>query len=420
MKVVLIGGSSPSTPALIEYLATQKNLPEIDIVLLGRSKTRLALVTNAAQTLAGNAPITISSATTEDSSWPETFSGADVIVLQARVGGYEARQWDESFPLRYGICGDQDLGPGGFSNAWRSWPQLKRFFIEASLRSPHTRFFVLSSPVGILVRLGLLAAPQLSVMGVCELPRTTLHEICSALEIANTDLISFGYIGLHHMGWFYRLNFDKRDLIRTYEKTRKIFDAFPSSHLIRKYSAIPTRYLRLHFNCHDVIEEQKRAPGARSRHLVRYSEKAFATFAEGCADAIKAVLRERPAPWYSQAIGPLLLASAGITTVQPVFLSRPNCGAVKEFSESDTLELAHFVTKTSVDSLTLPQPIPDDLITWIQPFLVAEHIAAEATWRSDPEAMKLALATHPWTSRLDDSARIALANEVMSSRGTRI
>jgi 6-phospho-beta-glucosidase len=420
MKVILIGGSSPSTPTLIEYLAAQKNLPPIEIVLLGRSKTRVALVSNAARTLAGNAPITIRTATTDDPNWSETLWGADAIVLQVRVGGYEAREWDETFPLRYGICGDQDLGPGGFSNAWRSWPQLKPFFIEASLQCPRARFFVLSSPVGILVRLGVLAAPQLSLMGVCELPRTTLHEICSALEIPNGDLVSFGYIGLHHMGWFYRLNLRTRDLITEYETTRKNLNSFPSAHSIRKYSAIPTRYLRLHFHRKDVIEEQRREPGARSRRLAQYREKAFTTFATGCADAIKAVLKERSAPWYSQAIGPLLLATAGNNITRSAFLSRRNDGAVKEFPENDIFELPYVVTQTSVENLMHSQPVPDKLINWIRPFVVAERMAAEATWCSDPEAMELALATHPWTSELDDSTRSALANEVMSSRETRI
>ena len=387
----------------------------MEIVLLGRSPTRLALVGKAAQTLAGNAPITISTATTNDPNWPETFLGADAIVLQVRVGDYEARERDETFPLRYGICGDQDLGPGGFSNAWRSWAQLKPFFMEASLRCPHARFFVLSSPVGILVRLGMLAAPQLNLMGLCELPRTTLHEICGALEIPICDPLNFGYIGLHHMGWFYRLNLRTRDLISEYETTRKNPASFPSARLIREYSAIPTRYLRLHFQGNDVIEEQRRVPGARSRRLVQYREKAFATFATGRVDAIKAVLKERPAPWYSQAIGPLLLATAGNNTARPAFLSRRNDGAVKEFPENDVLELAHVVTKTRVETLNLPQPIPDKLINWIRPFVAAERMAAEATWLPDPEAMELALATHPWTSKLDNSTRRTLADEVTSS-----
>jgi 6-phospho-beta-glucosidase len=416
MKVVLIGGSSPSTPALIEYLAANKSLPDIEIVLLGRSKIRLALVSKAARTLAGNAPITITTATTQDPHWRDTFSGADVIILQARVGGYEARLWDETFPLRYGVCGDQDLGPGGLSNAWRSWPLLRQFFIEAARRSPHARFFVLSSPVGILVRLGLLAVPQLRVMGVCELPRTTLHEICSDLKIPDSEVISFGYIGLHHMGWFYGLNSATRDLIHEYETIRRDFNTFPSAHLIRKYSAIPTRYVRFHFHKDDVIAEQNRAPGARSLQLAHYREKAFATFADGSGNAIKAILRERPAPWYSDALGPLILAEAGCTIAQPVFLSCAAVSPVSEFPDSEVLELAHSAADTHIDSLIVHRPIPDEVVNWIRPYLSAERIATEATWRLDPETLRLALATHPWTSILENSARVSLANDIMSQQ----
>jgi len=412
MKVVLIGGSSPSTPALIEYLAAHHNLPDIEIILLGRSKIRLELVSNAARILAGNAPITITTATTTDPRWRDTFLGADVIVLQARIGGYEARLRDETFPLRYGVCGDQDLGPGGISNAWRSWPEIRQFFVEAGLRSPHARFFVLSSPVGILVRLGLLAAPRLRVMGMCELPRTTLHEICDGLKIPDSEVVSLGYIGLHHMGWLYRLNSATRDLIHEYETIRKDSNTFPSAHLIREYSAIPTRYVRLHFHRSEVIAEQKQAPGARSLYLAHYREKTFATFANGCGDAIKAVLRERPAPWYSEALGPLILAGLGCAIAQPVFLSGLAGSGVSDFPENEILELAHSASDT-IDRLTVPRPIPEKVVNWIRPFLSAERIATEAIWRLDPETLRLALATHPWTSSLDNSARAALANDIM-------
>src|SRR5437588_468682 len=37
MKIVVVGGSSPSTPALFESLAAVPDLPPLEVVLLGRS-----------------------------------------------------------------------------------------------------------------------------------------------------------------------------------------------------------------------------------------------------------------------------------------------------------------------------------------------------------------------------------------------
>src|SRR5271157_5055584 len=161
MKIVLIGGSSPSTPTLIGYLARRRELPPLEVVLLSTSETSLRPVVGAAEALIGDRPIRILSVPLADCYWPEALCDADVIVLQARIGGYEARKNDETFPLAFDICGDQDLGPGGLANAWRSWPHLERFFLEAAARAPKAILLVLSSPVGLIVRLGLLSTPHM-------------------------------------------------------------------------------------------------------------------------------------------------------------------------------------------------------------------------------------------------------------------
>src|SRR5207247_8858019 len=86
---------------------------------------------------------------------PETWErlgGADIFLIQFRNGGYTGRSVDETFPPRYGVCGDEGLGPGGLSAGLRNWrairPALER--IERLGTAPLIVF--LSSPVGLLVR----------------------------------------------------------------------------------------------------------------------------------------------------------------------------------------------------------------------------------------------------------------------------
>ncbi len=54
----------------------------------------------------------------------EASSGADVIVLMIRVGGLAARRDDEDLSRRFGMPGDEGLGPGGAANALRTLPVL--------------------------------------------------------------------------------------------------------------------------------------------------------------------------------------------------------------------------------------------------------------------------------------------------------
>jgi len=398
MKIALIGGGSPSTPALIAYLAECRKLPETEIVLLSRSETSLGAVARAARALTVDHPMAIAPISLADSCWPEALVGADIVLLQTRIGGYAAREYDETFPLAFDICGDQDLGPGGLANAWRSWPHLKRFFLEAAKWSPNTTFIVLSSPVGLLVRLGLLSAPNLRIVGICELPWATLLNICSTVD-APCRRVQFSYVGLHHFGWFFRLRCGNRNIIREFAAAIQESSEFPSAALVRRFSAIPTPYARLHFENKKVVAEQKRNPGSRSRYLAEYRREALDVFNRGRADEIKAVLKRRPTPWYSKAVGPLMAALAGARVTQPFFLSCPNGGAVQQLAHQDVLELAYCAREGAIDPFPVSAPIPNRVFAAMRQFLEAESLAAEAVARQDPLMLSAAIAAHPWTSR---------------------
>ena len=394
MKIVLLGGSSPSTPALLGFLAGCPELPPLEVVLLSRSEVSLCPIAHASEALIGDRPIRIS-AVPLDHCWGESLEGADIVLLQVRIGGYQARQNYESFPLAFGICGDQDLGPGALANAWQSWPQLEPFFREVAARAPRAIMLVLSSPVGLIVRLGLLSAPRMNIAGICELPWSTLRHIVSTLNVP-TDQVTFSYCGLHHLGWFYRMRLGSRDLVQEYASAVQDRSEFPSSDLIRSFSAIPTRYAELHFAQGRVVANQRKAPGARSAYLAKYRKDAQRVFARGSVDEIEAMLLRRAAPWYSEAIGPLICALAGVKVDQPFFLSRPNATMIDGMRNDDVLEMAYQAREGTVIGPLIQLPIPNKILAFIQQFVEAERRAAAAIWMRDPQMMEDAVNAHPW------------------------
>jgi 6-phospho-beta-glucosidase len=412
MKVILIGGSSPSTPALIQNLRKRSDLPPLEVVLLGQSKSRLTEVLRAARLLAAGTDIQISSALLSDPSWAHTFLNADMIILQARPGGYEARRSDEKLPLKYGICGDQDLGPGGIANAWRSWPHLKQFFVQAQLRAPRALFVILSSPVGLLVHLGLMSAPRLKIAGICELPWTTIQEVCEQAG-AFEQGVEFGYLGLHHLGWIYRLRFGERDLVTEYAKRAYCRSGFPSESLIQKYSAIPTKYVRMHFEQAEVVSEQERRSESRSEFLEKYRDQALAVFECGAVAEIESILTKRPTPWYSKAIAPLIAATGGSNLKEPLFLSRVHGALLPELNADEVFEAACDVHGKEITPRPLPGPIPGELTVIIRRFMRAEQVAAEAIWQRNLDGLVQALDMHPWTCSMHEANR-SLAREIRS------
>src|SRR5207253_409301 len=99
---------------------------------------------------------------------------ADLVLVQIRNGGYAARAFDETFPLTYGVAGDEALGPGGLSAGIRNWKAIEPALDQISRFSPNALVLMMSSPVGLLVRASMQRFPNLRLAGICELPWTTL------------------------------------------------------------------------------------------------------------------------------------------------------------------------------------------------------------------------------------------------------
>jgi 6-phospho-beta-glucosidase len=146
MRIAVLGANSFSTPCLIRYLSRHEDIVPLTVALAGRTPDRLAAVARASRIVAARAPIRIEMTSPGQSGWKDCVAGAQMVVVQVRVGGYEARRYEETSPLEFaGATGPVRVsGPG---------------------------------PVGI-----------------CELPFTTL---CGLAQLDGQ------YPGINHIGWPY-------------------------------------------------------------------------------------------------------------------------------------------------------------------------------------------------------------------------
>src|SRR5262249_47224204 len=142
-KVALLGGSSAFTPALARDLAAAAP-PPIALHLWGRSPARLELVRRACSRFGERVPLAVRATTRLE----EALEGASVVVQQVRVGGAAARDHDESFPLPFGIPGDEGIGPSGLAAAIRSAPVLRRLAGPIRARAPDAVVLNLTAPLG--------------------------------------------------------------------------------------------------------------------------------------------------------------------------------------------------------------------------------------------------------------------------------
>lgn len=326
-----------------------------------------------------------------------SLAEADVIVVQIRVGGYAARLYDETFPLAFGVCGDEGLGPGGLAAAWRTWPVLADLLAKVVASGSRARVVLLTSPVGILTRACLDEFPTLDLAGICELPYVTLANVAATAD-ADLASVEFTYAGVNHLGWFTAIEARGRDLVR----------AVAPPAWMRESDVVPLKYLRLHYDREAMVSEQRRAT-PRAAALAELADRAFEVYGEGECDSIERVLAARVAPWYEHAVAPFLRAVSGEATDNVFFLTVRNRGYLPWLAPDEVVEVPH---RHRAGAFLPNRPVPavPERVAGVLDALVAyERDAANAVRNCDPEAIAKALAVHPWVDTSSTAAALAAA-----------
>jgi 6-phospho-beta-glucosidase len=408
MKLAVIGGSAFSTPGLIRFLINNKGSGRMEVVLSSRSMKRLEAVKRAS-ILAGSGDIHIDVEEIRQTRWPHILDGADCVLIQVRVGGYEGRRFDESFPHKYGLCGDEGLGPGGLSAGWRTWPTIANLLQAIVTFCPQAFVILMTSPLGLLVRAS-HEFVQLNLVGICELPWTTLQDLILQFGLQNRSFDA-DYLGVNHLGWFF--NFRRGSDCLSDEIVRSINGGgFPSTDCFRALGCFPTRYLRMHYHQERVFSEQVSQKPSRAEILTKLQDKAYRAYSTGSEADINEILNTRSAPWYPHAIGPLILAMAGKSTAIPFFLSVRNGSFIDLLKPDDVLECRHEWRAGKLVRSQLSGVPPQHLAETLLSFVLYERVATKAIMTRSVPLLLEALCLHPWTKGHRQIR--AIANDIVS------
>ena len=384
MILCVLGGSAHSTPVLIDALARVIPDSPITVRLAGRSFDHLSSVQRACEILALRSCLKIE--IFGEGEWDLAITGSAIILVQTRDGGYEARNFDETFPIQFGIPGDEGLGPGGLSAAFRAWPQMKSLFYVIRASAPHARVILLSSPSSLFIRLANLTFPGWPIFGTCELPFTTLKHLCFLAGKHFKD-VSFEYVGVNHLGFLYDVH-GPIDLLKEYEAHSQS-GAFPSISLVRRLNAYPLKYLRMHYDLEQVVGEQRERTGTRAKELTSLAKNAFQAFRTGDEAIIRNALALRQVGWYEHGVLPLLLSAMNRTVDEPIFLtSATNTG--------DVLERAYSFQGGEWSPMISQRAAPAEAGDLVARFITYERAATEAILLGTEEALADALRLHPW------------------------
>ena len=274
---------------------------------------------------------------------------------------------------------------------------------------PHAFVILMTSPLSLLVRASHRLA-ALNLVGICELPWTTLQDLNGKVGLRNGGLDA-DYLGVNHLGWFFNFH-SGSDCLNDEVACTIHEDSFPWRSLLLANGCFPTRYLRMHYEREKVFSEQVSQRIPRAEILAQLQKKAYSAYSTGSQAAVAEILKTRRAPWYPHAIGPLILALDGKSTAIPFFLSVPN-GTYSDLVQADDIvECRHHWVARGLVRTPLASSPPQHLAETLLPFVLFERVATEAIITRSAALLIEALSLHPWTQGHPQIR--AIANDIVS------
>jgi 6-phospho-beta-glucosidase len=392
MKVAVVGGGSTYTPELADGFARLRDLLAVDeLVLVDPAAERLDTVGRfsarlfAAQGHPGRVRWT--------SNMDDGLDGADVVLIQLRVGGQAARITDETFPLGCGCVGQETTGAGGLAKALRTVPVVLSVAGAAARRAaPDAWIIDFTNPVGIVTR-ALLDAGHRAI-GLCNVAIGVQRRFASLLGVAPSSVV-LDHVGLNHLTWARAAIVDGVDalpkLLADHAAGLAAEVGLPVE-LLHRQRCLPSYYLRYFYTHDDVVAQQRDSP-SRGREVAQLEAELLTLYADPGLDRKPELLARRGGAFYSEAaVGLIAALTAGVAG--PHAANVRNGGALPFLDDDAVIEVTCDVDQRGA------RPRPTAPLTPEQRGLVAhvsayEELALDAALRGGRDRVARALLAHP-------------------------
>jgi 6-phospho-beta-glucosidase len=347
-KVVILGGSSVGTPALLDALQRQPEpTPNIQLVLHGRTYDKLGPVARAARQMAADCNWLQVTATTD---LAEALDGADYVVNQVRVGGLAARAFDETFPIPLGIPGEETVGPGGFANSLRTVPQVVKLTQEIQRHAPNALLLSFTNPASV-IQYAITQTSTVRIVGLCDGPVSMVAQAAAALDADPAEL-TVDYVGMHHFGFIMRVIRRGQDVTETMlDGLERVTHLDMDVDLVRALGVLPTPYFKYFIHADRILERQHSQKQSRAEQLLAIERELLAEYAAGRPTGIA----KRGAKWYDAIIAPVLMAL--IRRHQASFVLNVVNGANQSWLPPDAIiETPCLLENGQIRPLAMPPP----------------------------------------------------------------
>ncbi|MFW6693666.1 6-phospho-beta-glucosidase [Streptomyces sp. MAR4 CNX-425] len=406
MKLVVVGGGSTYTPELVDGFARLRDtLPVDELVLVDPAAERLELIGALARRMfarQGHPGRVVTTGRLE-----EGVEGADAVLVQLRVGGQEARQQDETWPLECGCVGQETTGAGGLAKALRTVPVVLDIAERVRRAAPDAWIIDFTNPVGIVTR-ALLQAGHRAV-GLCNVAIHLQRKFAALLDTSPEDL-HLEHVGLNHLTWELGVRLggpggaDVLPKLIAEHGDRIAGDLHLPPQLLTRLGVVPSYYLRYFYAHDEVVREQREGP-SRGARVAEIEAELLRMYADPALDTKPELLAQRGGAFYSEAAVALAASLLGDAAGAVQAVNTANRGTLPFLPDDAVVEVQAEVTADG--ARPLPVPALDPLYAGLVAHTTAyERLALDAALHGGRERVFRALLAHPLVGQYDRAERL--------------
>ena len=392
MRIAVVGGGSTYTPELVSGLSRERDRIGVrELVLHDVDSERREVVGGLAARMLARQGYAGTLEVTDDLD--RAVAGADVVLIQIRVGGQAARLSDETVPLACGCVGQETTGAGGLAKALRTVPVVLEIAERVrELAAPDAWIVDFTNPVGIVTR-ALLDAGHRAV-GLCNVAIGFQRAFARHLALEPHEVV-VDQVGLNHLTWIRAVHVGGEDVLPTLlaEHGEAVAEqaALPLR-LLRELGVVPSSYLQ-YFYRHDAIVAEQLEGTPRAETVAEIERVLLELYRDPDLDEKPPLLEQRGGAFYSEAATGLVSSLvSGDGVVHEVDVR--NEGTLAGLADDDVVEVPARVDAGRI--VPLPQrPLAPELLGLVQHVAAYERLAARAAVTGDAGLARKALLAHP-------------------------
>ncbi|HEY7043411.1 MAG TPA: 6-phospho-beta-glucosidase [Nocardioidaceae bacterium] len=410
MKLAVVGGGSTYTPELVDGLARRADtLPVEELVLVDPALDRLEIVGDFARRILARQGH--GAHLTWTSSLEAGTADADAVLLQLRVGGQQARNEDETWPLECGSIGQETTGAGGLAKAIRTVPVVLQIAEQVRRSNPNAWIVDFTNPVGIVTR-SLLQAGHRAI-GLCNVAIGFQRRFAGMLGIA-PDEVNLDHVGLNHLTWERAVRVDGEDMLPMLladHAAELAADIQLPADVLTQLGVVPSYYLR-YFYAHDEVVREMLTRPTRASQVAAIERELLELYADPGLDEKPAQLAERGGAFYSEAavdlLAPLLapLPTGEDAAGAPVqVVNVRNAGTLPFLPEDAVVEVPARIDRAGAHPLPV-EPLEPLFAGLVAAVTAYERLALDAALLGGRERVFQALLAHPLVGQTDKASAL--------------